>query len=869
MKPHCKHQLAVLFTLCLMVSVCHACFNLPPIPVVWPEEEIVCVDAYGSFGGASSHDQDEAGEYIFTYEWWLYDYQTYSYVNFYTGDYYSYMAAYCFDTPGRYAVDLYVEDDEATWSTSYDTCEVTVVRVTVDSPAYMGYKSSVEIDYMIEPEEVWDPDYANLNIYYGATLIRTIPLAASSGSHWTTWDGKKSDGTWASAGTYTVEVEAGSENPEHECYGYDAITVVEADVDVAGVADEVEESTGGFIALNDDDDDGDGVIDYDDGYNKDGIPGNADDENPSEDDLTDIGFDLLPSWLDAGSVTLSQTGGDKVALWYGMERLTLPMDWDLSDPQERADFEDFCLDSWASWVYIEGIAVSANLRDVEFKLSYASAGTVVHEDIVKLTVVQVDLDIGGVAESEEIHTGGFMALNDDDDDDNHTPDRDENGPVTNEDNLIEIILQKVRPEALTGNVTLKANAGGTYVRIWNGSTKGGTAITLDATYATPSALPKSLWVEGYNASGSVRDIELALEFTVGGKTFDDKVKMTVIDVQSIDVDSSGHDTYKIPSVLNASQVPDDHFVTVKGLSGDIVLRATIVPDTPETRNHITWGGWTMTQDPVDKLKATRGRPVWGEFPATVDVDLKDARDLTNWVVWSSWSTPTFSKSTQGVQVTTGDGTSGPGLKIIFTVSNLVFTISPNTLITRSNQDYPDLRGGHSGFGNVPGGTQTHVISGSALAGGAVNKWDESRRIRVKVNNPQLYPKSILDLVAGHLWNNQPVATDVPEDYPSNSVIGNDDTTPNDPEDNDPYSSPNIGQLTGSDAPSSPMRHSTGSDGDTFEVKYHFGEFARLELVNTWYRISDFVDWRAHYKVKRVNGQWTDDGSSAAADNSGW
>ena len=45
----------------------------------------------------------------------------------------------------------------------------------------------------------------------------------------------------------------------------------------------------------------------------------------------------------------------------------------------------------------------------------------------------VDLDIEGVADAAEENPGGFIALNDDDDDDNHTADKDESGPVSDED----------------------------------------------------------------------------------------------------------------------------------------------------------------------------------------------------------------------------------------------------------------------------------------------------------------------------------------------------------------------------------------------------------------------------------------------------
>jgi len=75
---------------------------------------------------------------------------------------------------------------------------------------------------------------------------------------------------------------------------------------------------------------------------------------------------------------------------------------------------------------------------------------------------------------------------------------------------------------------LKTNSGGSKIKIWNSSTKGGSSISLPATYATPTDLPKSLYVEGFSSSSSVRDIELALEFSVGGKTFDDRVKITVL-----------------------------------------------------------------------------------------------------------------------------------------------------------------------------------------------------------------------------------------------------------------------------------------------------------------------------------------------------
>ncbi len=135
-------------------------------------------------------------------------------------------------------------------------------------------------------------------------------------------------------------------------------------------------------------------------------------------------------------------------------------------------------------------------------------------------------------------------------------------------------------------------------------------------------------------------------------------------------------------------------------------------------------------------------------------------------------------------------------------------------------------------------------------------------------NPHLYTKNQLPKVSGHLFDGQPAATDIPEAYPGSGVIGNDDQGTGDPEDNNPYTT-DVGELKGKDSPTTTMRHSIGSDSDTFERRYHFTEFARLELGTTWYRISDSVSWRAHYKFKRVSGSWTDDGSLGQANNSGW
>jgi hypothetical protein len=104
------------------------------------------------------------------------------------------------------------------------------------------------------------------------------------------------------------------------------------------------------------------------------------------------------------------------------------------------------------------------------------------------------------------------------------------------------------------------------------------------------------------------------------------------------------------------------------------------------------------------------------------------------------------------------------------------------------------------------------------------------------------------------------------------VVGNDDSDPTDEVPTDPYT--NGGKLHSDDVPSRMLSDSTGNEGNSIEFKLYFREFARLQLGNTWFRISDFYPWRADFKLKKVNTGtsrgpiWKDDGSILATDNTG-
>ncbi|MCZ7591947.1 MAG: hypothetical protein M5U15_07225 [Kiritimatiellae bacterium] len=125
-------------------------------------------------------------------------------------------------------------------------------------------------------------------------------------------------------------------------------------------------------------------------------------------------------------------------------------------------------------------------------------------------------------------------------------------------------------------------------------------------------------------------------------------------------------------------------------------------------------------------------------------------------------------------------------------------------------------------------------------------------------------------------------------YPASDVVGNDDASTGD-EDDDPYTASDTKKLKSTDQPTSGAKHTAANLNDTLELRLHFREFARLELDSVWYRMSDFFEWRFHQNLKKVNISeaavgvdlngdgdtldtvpgWRDNGSFLDTSNNGW
>ncbi len=344
------------------------------------------------------------------------------------------------------------------------------------------------------------------------------------------------------------------------------------------------------------------------------------------------------------------------------------------------------------------------------------------------------------------------------------------------------------------------------------------------------------------------ELEITLEGPAGpdGARTLDRIKGAVIKVESVDVHSSDPETHKIASVVGATG--KNHFVCAKG-TGDVVLDATLNPDTTAVADAITWeaDGATITAPAVgtDKTTAKLSSVDSKKIPVRIKVGPCTCWEGYVWVVWT-----TITSTDRPIQyqdpINVGGGKLGGFISGGY---NFTHTIGPAAIIT--DADRPDLTGANTVA--PPGGNHW---TGDPLSGGANKKWDNSRQMRTK----KLNPAGIADADFTQL----PPPADI--SYPVNPVEGNDDRGTGD-ETNDPYSGGGV--LTGTDAPGVGIAHSAAADNDTFEWRLHFREFTRLELGGVWYRISDDYLWRIHLKFKKAGGKWTNDSSNKALDNNGF
>ena len=353
-------------------------------------------------------------------------------------------------------------------------------------------------------------------------------------------------------------------------------------------------------------------------------------------------------------------------------------------------------------------------------------------------------------------------------------------------------------------------------------------------------------------------------------------------ISDIIIDPSDTRTHEIPSRLPPPSLR--HLVTVKG-TGDIVLRATIIPDTPQLRSQLTWeaGGAVITSPAlgVNSLtaKISRNTPGGARIPVRLKIGTQPCTEVVVWIIScmlmpqtnpngisSITGTPLGPQGGRGVAPTPQGPFPGyfPAARIEWTA-----TIEPAAIIT--DPDRPAIEaqqrvappGSDRGVAGFPGPNNLDA-TGSGFSG-----WDMSRQRRQRVfkGNPDKVPPATPEPIT-ETTPNDPEIEDRPLAYPTNDVEGNDDTRGVQDEDSNPYERPGIpgqgttGTLRSTDRPEVPFLdvhdHSgnvPGEEGDTYRLRNQFREFVRVQLGSTWYRCSDFGLWRHHVNAKRLQGRW--------------
>jgi hypothetical protein len=427
----------------------------------------------------------------------------------------------------------------------------------------------------------------------------------------------------------------------------------------------------------------------------------------------------------------------------------------------------------------------------------------------------------------------LVAVANDDNDDGGPPgqkdDRDAAiGP--GDDDVIQVTLEPPMPETMRGGVLRLTISPAEAVHVFNPT---GTAFLADhsVVLAAPAgdlaALatgPVTIWLEGIAPCADVT-VRLGYDPWPGLESAADAVHVTVSKVESVNVHGTDPETHKIPSVLGPNG--NNHFVCARG-TGDIVLAADISPDTPGLRDLIAWEamGAAITCPGIgtDKRTARLASDASGRVPLTIKVAGCSAWEGTAWVVWAILNGNV-------APAAWGPINSDAGLRIgteVYAEYSCTATIEPASII--ADPDRPDLAGPKAG--GPPGGNN---VAGEPLAGGATLKWDMSRRIARRMVVTATDPPLELDV------------RDQDINFPGDPVIGNDDSSTDDGENNDPYDdSPARGVIRSADRPTRPLRVQGGVLGDTYTNLTWFQEFARLEIGGIWYVISDPGPWRVEF-----------------------
>jgi TANFOR domain-containing protein len=450
----------------------------------------------------------------------------------------------------------------------------------------------------------------------------------------------------------------------------------------------------------------------------------------------------------------------------------------------------------------------------------------------KISECKVDLLIEDLVFEDDDCESWYLYLNNDNDDantGNKEVDKDQNGEVKGEDDLLTISLSK-KPEE--GKVTLKVTSGKDKIKIWEKDTKVKEASeTYDAT-----ELPKELYVEGIKVSEKLGDIEIILE----SDDCKDIITLTVIGIEDVIVHANDKETFKEESNIPANQFRYLHFVTAYKQK-DVILQAIVKPDIPDLNNQVRWTttapGIALKSPAVGTDRRTASFssevPKGCKIPIDIIINGHVCKQIVAWVVSADI------KCIVNTPLITPINSSG-GLRIGTRIETYFLSesdLQPKEIII--DIDRPNLDGPKKTDPPPPGGRN---LNGLLLSNGADLRWDVSRRYNAVLVHNAVNPPLTLGAVEANMA------------LPANLVIGNDDAGTTDPEDNNPYNIP-LGKIKGWDAPSMAHALQGGQVGDTYRFQVFMQEFIRLQLGDgasgSWFVISEPCNWQVDFRFIKV------------------
>jgi hypothetical protein len=420
-------------------------------------------------------------------------------------------------------------------------------------------------------------------------------------------------------------------------------------------------------------------------------------------------------------------------------------------------------------------------------------------------------------------------------------------------------------------------------------------LTLPKTWTNGETSPTTLYMVGSSSSTNLQSAQGTLDLTYKATLAADGIEQSIKDTVGVnllpieikpDDGVAGVVGDMVPS--NNGATGEKHFVSPKKsaeIPNDYVTLKAEGPTKELFESLLEWeGGEAVPDEPLKRRikRDTTGKTV---FKVKVKNGVQEAAKVNVWVVWCDGGPPQNVGAATTSSSTTSGSTGSPqaGASWVIPASTqryFEFTVLPATMIT--DTEVPKFEG-EANVNPPPGPAVTNS--------GANTKWDVSRRIRIKHENPA--PTSI---TRNQIWGSPnhsegldanaagfPSASLEVLTYPSDLREGNDDRGPHD-EDNNPYSDAEVllaghapaakGKLASQDKVTSPfILQTAGVNGETTLIKVHFGEFVRLEIgtgsTARWYKVSDFTDWKVEQRFQRNASNMTDSRSSVGDDNSNY